>query len=451
VPPRQAKAPPTGPKALRDQVEAPSTRNSTLIRHRYDPNFAPTSSQLDTSAPGPVNGTTVTVQPPKPSRLTSSLSTGAPSTHSRPTIAPTRQTSNPRARSYPISSQRTSAAPSHYGQQLLKDDISVGGGYNASNYYACQPPLSPFGTNGLANLPTLQGQWSNHCAPAGLETYRNNSRRHPQRACSSEYWHQQGSRASQGRQKMHAGNGFMTSSTLSHHETGNSRPIPTTPRAERSSPYPCNPPTTLEPTTVCLPVEYSPHIGSEMNEEKPPQPSVSYGFQTSTPPQPISMHSRSPNYQSPVPPATRPSILRTELSPVQTPDKRSDVAEENATPGHAHSDLADSGGTLPTPVTPSVFQLPHPPNGPAFPTIGEILSPSKEPHKRNVFSRMQEVVYDSPNLASVLSDAQSDGRPVVVRNFPLCTWWANTSLNPRNLQKILERPSQPCTGAGSIL
>jgi len=193
-----------------------------------------------------------------------------------------------------------------------------------------------------------------------------------------------------------------------------------------------------------------------MGQEVQPQSSASNDLYTSGPFPPISTQPQCPNYQSPVPSAPQHSDLKKELPPVRTKnpfDTRADVAmEENYSQGYVQSEPAKPYDTLPTPITPSVLHLPNscpssPSKGPVLPTLADMLSPLPEPYKRNVFSRMQEVAYDSPDLAAVLSEAESDGRPVIVRNFPLCTWWENTSLSPRNLQRILEKPSQPCIGA----
>jgi hypothetical protein len=435
---------------LRDQPEAPNIRNPASIRHRYDPNFAPTPSQLDAPAPSPVNPTAAAVKPSKPPRLTPSSSATASPTNTRTSSASVQRTTNARAKSYSTPAQHSPAPSPYYGQRHMQDDTSISGGYNASSYYAGQPPLNSVGTNNFTILSNPQGQWPNQYARGGWEVNRNNSRRLPQGA-SSEYWHEQGSRASQARPGMPGIGIFTTSSTISHSGTGNLRPIPTGPRGDRAPPYPPNP-TTIEPTAVFPTIQYSLPIGVETSQEIQPQLSATYGLQT-----PISTQSQFSNYQGPVPPPIQQSVLKMELPPVQTQDPsntRSDVAsEEHLSQGHMHSAPSDSFDTLPTPVTPSVLQLPSssPPKGPILPTIGDILLPLSEPYKRNVFSRMQEVVYDSPDLASVLLEAELNGRPVVVRNFPLCAWWANTPLNPRNLQKILERPTQPCTGAISML
>ena len=447
------KAPPTGPAMLRDPAEAPNIRHPTLIRHRYDPNFAPLSSQLDTPAPGAVNTVSPAVKPPR--RSTSSSSAIAPSTKSYPSPVPTQQTSNPRAKSYPTVATHSSASAPHYGQRVLQDDISTGSGYNASNYYASQP-VNTLGTGGFTRLPNQHGQWQNQYAHGSWEPYRNNSRIPPQGAFPA-YWYEQGSQVPQGGPGIPRIGTFTTSSTLPHQGAGNSRQ---TSSGHRVLPYPSNPTTTLETTTVCSTAQYSLPIGVGMSQETQPQLSAPYGFPISTPFPPTPTQSPFPNYQGPVPPPTQSSVLKMESPPVQTRDPsnpRADVAsEENPRPGYVHPEPAESFDTLPTPVTPSVLQLPHPrpsspPKGSALPTIDDVLSPPSGPNKRNVFSRMQEVAYDSPDLASVLSAAESDGRPVVVRKFPLCTWWENTPLSPRNLQRTLERPNQPCTGANSML
>ena len=457
VPPRHNKASPTGPKALRGQAEGSNTRTSTLIRHRYDPNLAPTSSQLDAPAPGAVNTTSPALKPPKPPRLTSSLSTNATPTNSRPSPAPMQQVSNPRAKSYPTVTKHSAAPAPHYGQRPLQDDISIGEGYNASNYYAGQPPLGALGPSVFTGLPNPHGQWSNQYANGGWETYRSNSRIPPQGAFS-EYWYEQASRASQGGPGIPGVGNFIPSpmsNTIPHQGAGNPQ---RTPSGLRAPPHPSKP-TTMESTTVCSTVQYSMPIGVEMSQKTQPQLSASYGFRASTPFPPISTQSQFPNYQDPVPTSVRHSVLKMDLPPVRTRDPSiapADVAKENPYQESAHPEPAELFDTLPTPVTPSVLRLPNPrppspPTGPVLPTIGDILSPQPEHYKRNLFSRMQEVAYDSPDLAAALSEAESDGRPVVVRDFPLCTWWANTSLNPRNLQRILERPSQPCTGRISML
>jgi len=441
-------------------VEASNPRNSTLIRHRYDPNFASTYSQLNVSAPGASNTTGPVVKPPKPPRPTASLSATAPSTNSHPIPAPLQQTSNPRAKSQPtVTKQPPPALAPHYSQPLMQDDISTGGGYNASNCYVDQRSSSNFGTSGFTSLPNPHGQWSNQYAHGSWESYGNNSRIPPQGAFS-EYWYEQGSRASQGGPGMPGIGPFTTSPTLPHQGAGNLRQIPTCPRADLAVLYPSNPTTTIEPTTMCLATQYSLPIGVEMSQEVQPQLSASYGFHTSAPFPPISTQSQFTNYQTPVPPPAQHPVLKMELPPVRTTDPsdtRADVAkEENPSQGYVQPEPTEPSDTLPTPITPSVLQLPNPrpsspSKGPVLPTIDDILSPLPEPYKRNIFSRMQEVAFDSPDLTAVLSEAESDGRPVVVRNFPLCTWWENTPLNPRNLQRILERPSQPCTGAISVL
>ena len=449
IPLRHTTVAPTGPKAVKDQAEAPSIRHSTLIRHRYDPNFAPTSSQLDAPALSAVNTTSPVVKPPL--RSTPSLSVTASSTNSHPSPAPTQQTSNPRAKSHPTITKHSASAP-HYGQRPLQDDISIGGGYIASNYYTSQP-LSTLGTGGFTSLPSPQGQWQNQYAHGSWEPYGNNSRIPPQGA-SPAIWYEQGSQASQRGPVMPR---MGTFTTLPHQGAGNLRQTASGPRV---LPCPSDPTTSMDTTTVCSTVQYSLPTGVEMSQEIQPQLSASYGFHASTSFPPISTQSQFPNYQGRVPSAAQHSVLKMELPPVRTRDPsnpRADVTkEEDPDPGYVHPEPAGSFDTLPTPVTPSVLQLPHPcpsspPKASALPTIEDALSPLSEPYKRNVFSRMQEVSYDSPDLASVLSEAESDGRPVVVRKFPLCTWWANTPLNPRNLQRTLERPSQPCTGANSML
>ena len=401
-----------------------------------------------------VNPAGPAVKLPKPPRPTSSLSATASSTNSHLSSAPMQQTSYPRAKSYPTPAQpHSTTLPPQYGQRLLQDDISIGG-YNSSNDYA-QPPLSTLGTNGFTVIPSTHGEWSNQYAHGGWETHRNHSRRLPQ-GSSSEYWYEQGSRVSRGRSGIPGIGVFTPSPTLPHHGTGNLRSIPTGPRAERGLQYPSNSTTTMDPIAVYPNVQYSLPMGVGMSQEIPPQIPASHGFHTSPPSQPISTQSQFPNQQGPVPPPAQHSALKMDLPLAQMREPsntRLDVAsEENASQGHLHSEPTDSSNTLPTPVTPSVLQLPpprppSPPKGPVLPTIDDILSPVPEPYKRNMFSRMQEVEFDSSDLASVLSEAESDGRPVVVRNFPLCAWWENTPLNPRNLQKVLERPSQPCTGA----
>lgn len=460
VPLRHTKVPPTGPKALRDQQEAPNSRNSTLIRHRYDPNFAPTSSQLNAPAPGVVNTTSPVVKTPKPSRPTSSLSATTPSTNSHPIPAPLQQAHNPRAKSYPaVTKQHSSALASRYNQQVMRDDISVGGGYDASNGYADQPSLSTLRTSGFTSLPNPHGQWSNQYAHGSWESYRNNPRIPPQGAFS-EYWYEQGSRASQGGPGMPGIGTFTTPSTLPHQGGENLRQIPAGSRADLGLPYPSDPSTTMEPTTMCPIAQNSLPIGVEMSQEVQPQLSATCDRHTLAPFPPITTQSQHPNHQSPVPPPLQHSVLKMELPPVQTRDPfdaPANVArEENPSQGYVQAESVEPFDTLPTPITPSVLQLPNPrpsspPKGPILPTFADILSPLPEPYTRNVFSRMQEVAYDSPDLAAVLSEAESDGRPVIVRNFPLCTWWENTPLNPRNLQRILEKPSQPCIGAISLL
>ena len=463
VPSRHTKVPPTGPKALRDQLEAHNSRNSTLIRHRYDPNFAPTSSQLNAPALGGVNTTSPVVKTLKPSRPTSSLSATASSTNSHPIPAPLRQAHNPRAKSYPAApEQHSSTLAPRYNQQLMRDDISVGGGYDNSNGYADQPPLSTLRTSGFASLPNPHGQWSNQYAHGSWESYRNNSRIPPQGAFS-ECWYEQGSRAFQGGPGMPGMPGigtFTTPSTLPHQGAENLRQMPAGSRADPGLPYPSDPSTTMESTTMYPITQHSLPMGVEMSQEVQPQLTATCDRHNLAPFPPITTLSQYPNHQSPIPPPLQHSVLKMELLPVQTRDPfdtQANVArEENPSQGYVQAEPVEPFDTLPTPITPSVLQLPNPPpssppKGPVLPTIADILSPLPELYTRNVFSRMQEVAYDSPDLATVLSEAESDGRPVIVRNFPLCTWWENTPLNPRNLQRILEKPSQPCIGAIPIL
>ena len=392
-----------------------------------------------------VNTTSPVVKPSL--RSTPSLSASALSTNPHPSPAPTQRTPNPRANSYPTVTKHSTTTP-HYGQRPLQDEISIESGYIASNYYVSQS-LSTLGTGSFTSLPNPHGQWQNQYAHGSWEPYRDNSRIPPQGAFPA-FWYEQSSQVSQG---MPGIGTFTALPTLPHQGAGN--PLQTS-SSFGVLPYPSNSTTTMETKTVA---QYSLPIGVDMSQEIQPQLSTSYGFHASSPFPPISTQSQFPNYQGPVPPPVQQAVLKMELPPVGTTDPsnlRADVPKENPHPGYVHPEPAESSDTLPTPITPSVLQLPHPrpsspPKGSALPTINDVLSPLSGPHKCNIFSRMQEVAYDSPDLASVLSEAESDGRPVVVRKFPLCTWWANTSLSPRNLQRILERPSQPCTGANSML
>ena len=344
-----------------------------------------------------------------------------------------------------------------YSQRHMHDDVSIGRGYDPSNCYAGQPSsLNTPRTSGFTSLSNPHGQWPNQYAHASWESYRNGSWIPPQ-GVLSEYWYEQDSRAPPGGPGMPGIGIFTTPSTFPHQGAGNLRQIPTGPRADLGLPYPSDPITTMEPTIACPIVHPSLPIGAEMGQRVQPQLLATFDCHTSATFPPIFTQSQFPNHQSSASPPPQHSVLKMELPPVRTRDPfdaRADVAkEENPSQEHVQSEPFDA---LPTPITPSVLQLPNPPassppKGPILPTIADILSPLPEPYKRNVFSRMQEVAYDSPDLATVLSEAESDGRPVIVRRFPLCTWWENTPLNPRNLQRILEKPSQPCTGAISML
>ncbi len=396
----------------------------------------------------------------KPPRPTSSFSAIASSTNPHSSHAPLQQASNPRAKSYPnVTNQHTPALTPRYSQRNMQDDVSIGGGYDPSNCYAGQPSsLSTLRTSGFTNLSNPHGQWPNQYAHGSRESYRNNSRIPPQ-GVLSEYWYEQDSRVSPGGPGIPGISIFTTPSTFPHHGAGNLRQIPAGPRADLGLPYPSDPITTIEPIIVCPIAQPSLPIGAEMSQMVQPQLSATYECHTSAPFPPFSTQSQFPNYQSSVSSPPQHSVLKMELPPVRTRDPfdaRADVAEENPSQGYVQSEPAEPFDTLPTPITPSVLQLPNPcasspPKGPVLPTIADILSPVPEPYKRNVFSRMQEVAYDSPDLATVLSEAESDGRPVIIRRFPLCTWWENTPLNPRNLQRILEKPSQPCAGTISML
>ena len=444
---------------MRDQQEASNPRNSTLIRHRYDPNFAPTSSQLNAPAQGAVRTTTPAVKTQKPPRPTSSLSAIVSPTNTHAISAPLQQTFNHRAHSYPtVIKQHTPALAPHYSQQFMQEDTSIGGGYDASNFYAGQPSLSILSTSGFTTISDPHGQWPNQYAHGSWDSYRNNSRIPPQ-GVHSEYWYEQDSRAPQSGPGMPTVGIFTTPSTFLHQGAGNLGQIPAGPSADLGLPYPSDPTTTIEPTIICPTAQPSFPIGAEMGQEVQPRLLATNDSHTSAPSLPFTTQSQFPNYQSSVSRSPQHSVLKMELLPVRTGDAfdaRTDVAkEENPSQGHAQSGPSEPFDTLPTPITPSVLQLPNPhpsspPKGPVLPTIADLLSPLPEPYKRNVFSRMQEVAYDSPDLATVLSEAESDGRPVIIRKFPLCTWWENTPLNPRNIQRILEKPSNPCTGANSM-
>lgn len=440
---------------MRDQLEASNPRNSTLIRHRYDPNFAPTSSQLNAPAQGAVRTTSPAVKTQKPPRSTSSSSAIVSPTNTHSISAPFQQTSNHRAHSYPtVTKQHTPAIAPRYSQQLMQDDTSIGGGYNASNCYAGQPSLSTLRTSGFTSISNPHGQWPNQYAHGSWDSYGNNSRIPPQ-GVLSEYWYEQDSRASQSGPGMPAVGIFTIPPTFPHQGAGNLRQIPAGLTADLNLPYPSDPATTMEPTIIYSTAQPSLPIGAEMGQEVQPQLLATYDCHTSAPFTPFSTQPQFPNYQSSVSCSPQHSVLKMELLPVQTRnpfDAQTDVArEENPSQGYVQSEPSEPFDTLPTPITPSVLQLPNPPpssppKGPVLPTIADILSPPPGPYKRNVFSRMQEVAYDSPDLATVLSEAESDGRPVIVRKFPLCAWWENTPLNPRNIQRILEKPSHPCTG-----